>query len=136
MSHARLAFLALALCGSAHPQKAFQLDISGPWRLSQDDRPAYAQTAFDDHLWPTVELPWPDPPPRGIYWLRRLAELPEGTDASQAELTLGAIAEAYEVYINGVPAGKAADSQIVRRRSRASARFPCRPKRREPAASW
>lgn len=38
---------------------------------------------------------------RGGFWLRRSVELPPGFDGTRLQLTLGAIRDGYEVFING-----------------------------------
>ncbi len=81
---------------------AQSVDLSGEWRRSTDDQAAYSQPAFDDGAWEKIRLPWTSFPPHGIYWLRRSIALPPGLDRTQAVLTLGPIAEVYEVYVNGV----------------------------------
>ncbi len=78
------------------------LDLAGDWRRSIDDRPDYARMEFDDRAWETVRLPWIEAPPLGVYWLRRSVELPREIDSSQAVITLGPVAEVYEVFLNGV----------------------------------
>ena len=98
-----LVALALPLCGQ---QPALHLDLSGEWRQSTGDDPAFAQPAFDDSAWRRIQLPASVEPPRGITWLRRQVILPEWADASRLTLTLGTFAETYEVYVNGRKVGE------------------------------
>ncbi len=96
------AFAQTAPASETAQSSGFLVDLSGPWRLSPDDRPAYAAPDYDDRAWPSLELP------RGVtyfhgksYWLRRSAQLPAAVDRTQVSLTLGAIQDVYEVYVNG-----------------------------------
>ena len=90
-------------------QNALYLDLSGPWRFPATDDPRHAQPDLDDSQWRTLTLPIADTPsfnqpipgaPR-IYWLRRRVELPTGTDRTRLALTLGAIRNGYEIYLDG-----------------------------------
>ncbi len=90
-----LALLATSLWGQS-------ADLAGEWRRSTDDQTDYSRPDFDDRAWETIRLPWSNYPPAGIYWLRRSVDLPPGIDPSQAALTLGPVAEVYEVFVNGV----------------------------------
>ena len=91
-----LLLLALPLAA----QNALYLDLSGPWHMLAGDNPAYAARDFDDRQWTTVNTPLSSAA-RGQFWMRRRADLPPGTDRSRLALTLGALASAYEVYVNG-----------------------------------
>ena len=90
-------------------QNALYLDLSGTWRLQASDDPRYAQPDLDDSRWRTLVLPVPNglgtaqpiPGISTIYWLRRRVELPAGTDRTRLALTLGAIRDGYEVYLDG-----------------------------------
>ena len=97
----RSIFVGLLLAAAACAQS---VDLSGEWRKSPDDRPAYAQPDLDDHAWEKVYLPWTAAPPAGgIYWLRRSVGLPPSLDSSRLAITLGPVAEVYELHVNGVP---------------------------------
>lgn len=85
-------------------QNALYLDLSGPWRFQATDDPRYAQPGLDDSQWRTLTLPIADTPIPGvtrIYGLRRRVELPTGTDRTRLALTLGAIWNGYEIYLDG-----------------------------------
>ncbi len=102
----RIRILVLLLAASSLlAQSALQIDLSGEWRKSADDQPAYAQPDFDDHAWNTVPLTWTSRPPVATYWLRRSIDLPDWADRSQLVLSLGPVSEIYEVYVNGVRIG-------------------------------
>ncbi|MBI4902941.1 MAG: serine/threonine-protein phosphatase [Acidobacteria bacterium] len=97
----KLLLLLFACAPSLSAQTGPLLDLSGEWRMSADDRPAYADPQFDDRTWKTVRLPWTQRPPIGTYWLRRGVDVPVGFSPATAFLTVGPVGEAYEVYING-----------------------------------
>ena len=94
----RQIFAMILLAAAAEGQS---LDLAGEWRRSTDDRPDYARAEFDDLAWETVQLPWIEAPPLGVYWLRRSVELSKEIDPAQAVITLGPVAEVYEVFLNG-----------------------------------
>jgi len=103
----RLSFILAALPLQA--QNALYVDLSGAWRLQAGDDPSYAQPSLDDSEWRTIPVPlaWTGSPTQSIpgnpriYWLRRRVELPAGTDRTRLALTLGAIHDGYEVYVDG-----------------------------------
>ena len=107
---------------SAFGQSALHIDLSGLWRMSADDRPEYASADFDDSSWAPAQLPWTVPLPNNAFWLRRTVDLPEWADRRQLAITIGPVREMYELYINGVLAGKTGplvetDAQIARDRT-------------------
>lgn len=77
------------------------IDLSGEWRRSPDDRPEYANLAFDDRGWQSVRLPWKRPESpiamEEVYWLRRNVELPPDSGRSGLVLTIGPVREVYEL---------------------------------------
>lgn len=90
-------------------QNSLYLDLSGPWRLAPGDDPRFSEPSLDDSRWRTLNVPIPDDrgasqPIAGvttIYWLRRRVELPAGTDRTRLALTLGAIRDGYQLYVDG-----------------------------------
>ncbi len=87
-------------------EQALFIDLTGEWRQSADDNPAYALPDFDDRSWSTVTLPWQQEPKAGVFWLRRSVDLPGWADKTQLALTLGPVRPIYEVYINGALVGQ------------------------------
>ena len=87
------------------------IDLSGDWRIQEEDRPEFSKPDFDDRAWGVERLPLKPPPftltrrgdrrPVGYWWLRRTVELPEWADVSQLAITLGGMNEVYEVFVNG-----------------------------------
>ncbi len=91
---------------TASAQSLPWIDISGNWRTIDGDDMRYAEPGFDDSVWSEVNLPMPIPRKPSVFlWLRRTVEIPPNVDLSDLSLTLGAISEAYEVYVNGVMVG-------------------------------
>ena len=87
---------------AALAQSATWFDLSGEWRMSPDDRSEYAAPDLDDRSWATLTLPRGGQYFHGIrYWLRRRVDLPVGTNRRRLALTLGALQDVYEVYVNG-----------------------------------
>ena len=92
--------------------------------MSPDDKAEYAAPGFNDSGWPILVLPRGETYFHGKeYWLRRHARLPETVDRSQVSLTLGALQDVYEVYVNGKLIGATGnfnsfeDAQIPRART-------------------
>jgi sigma-B regulation protein RsbU (phosphoserine phosphatase) len=101
----RLVFGFLLATMAAAGQGALYIDLSGEWRASVDDNPAYATPGFDDSAWRLAPLPRVEMPPVGTTWLRRQITVPEWAGRSELALTLGTFAEVYEVYFNGTRIG-------------------------------
>jgi len=110
----RSLILAFLLSISAFAQNPLYLDLSGEWRIMQGDQPDFARADFDDTRWPAIQLPRHQLPPFGFAWLRRQVELPSGTDTSQLALTLGMVAESYQIYCNGILVASVGGFQIGR----------------------
>ncbi len=97
-------------------QNALDVDLSGPWRVHGGDDPAFARPDFDDSQWRTVDLPLATRGPSGSFqeipgivasgdrtgfWLRRRVLLPAGTDPTRLAISIGAIKDGVEVWVNG-----------------------------------
>ncbi|MBI3208046.1 MAG: SpoIIE family protein phosphatase [Candidatus Solibacter usitatus] len=93
----RLSFTLMfwAVCAA----NAQYVDLTGDWRISKDDNPRYAETAFDDSSLGAVKLPWEMERPIGVYWLRKTVPAPPAN--LDMALVIGSVNESYEVYING-----------------------------------
>ena len=98
-----LAFLLLA--GSAYDQNSLYVDISGAWKFADRDDPACSQPDFDDAKWQTLEFPVSpglSQVPDSLFWLRRQVGLQPDAGLTNVVMTLGGMAEAYVVYVNGL----------------------------------
>ena len=105
----------LASATLAFGQNALLVDLGGAWRWSGEDRPAFADPSFDDSAWRTFSLPMGEQLPFDGYsrvrsgWLRRRVHLPSGIDRDQLAVTLGVVADVYEVWANGQRIGQTGD---------------------------
>ena len=102
-------------------QNPVWIDLSGSWQMTFEDRPVFAQPAYDDHAWQSLTLPGGLPAVRsGVHlrgWMRRRVELPPGTDCTHLALTLGVITQSrYEVWLNGqrLPSSESVDPADTR----------------------
>src|ERR1017187_7260572 len=102
-------------------QNPLWIDLSGSWQMTFQDRPEFAQPAYDDHAWESLTLPGGLPTIRsGVHfrgWMRRRVELPAGTDCTHLALTLGVITQSrYEVWLNGqrLPSSESLDPADAR----------------------
>src|SRR5579862_3428636 len=100
---ARICLLLLSVIGAA----AQSVNLSGPWKLSLSDDPHVAQAGVDDSTWPTVTLPQREPRNQRVYWLRRTVPAPAITGPMR--ITIGLVAESYELYVNGSRIGDTGD---------------------------
>jgi serine phosphatase RsbU (regulator of sigma subunit) len=98
--------IALLLLAAA-AATAQPVNLSGQWKFSLADDPRLAQPAIDDSGWPAVTLPQRTPRNERIYWLRRTLAAP--TQTGPLHVTIGLVAESYEVYANGSRIGDTGD---------------------------
>lgn len=113
----------LALCkDDTRVQDIITADLkrSDNWyrQLNAEDRgisdPAnnWNSETYDDTQWPTVDIPgyFRTIPTlqklHGCVWFRKKVIIPQGVGLTNAMLFLGAIIDADEVFINGIPVGK------------------------------
>ncbi len=104
MSRLKATALLLFAVASAAAQPT---DLSGRWKLDLADDPLAAQPRTDDSGWPEVSLPWRNPSNESVYWLRRT--IPAPTLPGENKLTLGLLAESYQVFANGAKIGDTGD---------------------------
>ncbi|HUA57312.1 MAG TPA: SpoIIE family protein phosphatase [Verrucomicrobiae bacterium] len=97
--------LLLFAASSLPAETMFRLDMAGEWRFMAGDNLAYAQPSFDDSAWTTRSLPRRADPPVGYSWLRRRFVLPSDTPQGPLFVSLGTLAEGYEIWCNGVRIG-------------------------------
>ena len=90
-------------------QHPLYLDLSGPWRMRDGDNLQWARPDYDDSGWRTIQLPHVFPFHEklepGFLWLRRTVDVSPNDAGEPLALTVGAISEIYEVWVNGVRAG-------------------------------
>jgi len=83
----------------------FRLNLAGEWRFMAGDNLAYADPHFDDSAWTTRSLPRQVDPPMGYSWMRRRFVLPSQTPQGALFITLGTLADSYEIWCDGVRIG-------------------------------
>ena len=108
----------LAMTSLTFGQNALRVDVSGEWRWRAEDRPVFAESAFDDAAWTVFVLPRGARHAQPGYeeirgWLRRRVQLPAGVDRNSLALTLGTVADAYEVWVNGQRVGRSGDFESL-----------------------
>ncbi len=102
---------------SQPPQLRAVLALDGPWRFATGDDPRWADPAFDDSSWPTVDLNREVPDQdvdsySGYAWYRlrldpqQLADMTRLSGSAPLELMItGNSTGQLEAYVNGVQAG-------------------------------
>lgn len=99
--------ITLLLLLAAASAAAQPVNLSGEWKLSLVDEPRWAQPDADDSRWPAVTLPQRTPRTERIYWLRRTVPAP--ATSGELQVTVGLVAESYEIYANGLRIGDTGD---------------------------
>jgi hypothetical protein len=101
-------FLVFLLAASAFAaENTVYLDLSGPWRTSQEDSLRFSAPDFDDSGWGTVRVPLGprlnelqlESPPYEVIWLRRVVGLPETASGTALALTVGAMGPSYRIFV-------------------------------------
>jgi enterochelin esterase-like enzyme len=88
----------------------FGLDLSGTYRFSTGDDPAWKEPGFDDSAWAQVQAPDTSfnqgfDNYDGFAWFRREFTLPAEAEGVNLIASMGFIDDADEVYLNGVLIG-------------------------------
>ncbi len=102
-----LAAICLALAATAAAaQQGFEVDLSGEWRFSTGDNPAWARPDFDDSDWDILRAPalWDRfgyADYDGFGWYRRWFTAPPGADKVGCLMIIGGVDDHDWVYING-----------------------------------
>lgn len=86
------------------------LDLAGTWRFSLGDDPAWAEPAFDDSAWTTLQVPEVDGAPQftgydGFGWYRLSFDLPADAAGANLVASLGFVDDVDEAFLNGVRIG-------------------------------
>jgi sialate O-acetylesterase len=87
------------------------IKLSGNWRFSIGDDPAWADPEFDDKGWSRVRAPdqWEDQGYEnynGFAWYRTTFKFPTNRGTDGMFLALGQIDDADQVFVNGVEVGQ------------------------------
>ncbi len=95
---------------SAKPEHSPSL--SGSWKISLEDRPQFADPAFDDSAWDAIEFPgsfmdYAEKNGRyeGVCWIRKKVMIGPDLNEGNIGLCLGRIGNADETFVNGVRVG-------------------------------
>lgn len=95
---------------TAQDDATVSLDLSGTWRFTLGDDPAYADPAFDDSGWTELQVPEVDGAPQfddydGFGWYRLTFDLPAGASGANSVASLGFLDDVDEAYLNGTLIG-------------------------------
>lgn len=83
---------------------ALHIDLSGDWRMSRADDARFAEPGFDDSSWAVERVPLSREATydvRAGYWLRKAVILPGGPERPVLTITIGAVPEPFEFFLNG-----------------------------------
>ncbi len=104
-------FILLLTSLSFQGQKMDEIvDLSGVWKFSIGDNPAWADPGFDDTNWEWLSVPgsWEE---KGFHgydgyaWYRKTFQMPKSAENLNLYLQLGYIDDVDEVYVNGKKIG-------------------------------
>ncbi len=95
-------FLLLVLTATAQGQDGV-MNVE-TWKVQSGDNSAWAAPDFDDHDWPAGELPGVRV--AGFRWYRATVTIPAKWKDESLALAFGPMGEAFEVFVDGVPAGR------------------------------
>lgn len=95
---------------AAADSASVNLDLSGTWKFVAGDAPEYADPAFDDAAWTSLQVPQTDGAPQfadydGFGWYRLTFDLPAGADGQNLVASLGFLDDVDEAFLNGVKIG-------------------------------
>jgi enterochelin esterase-like enzyme len=95
-----------AVAAAAEDEATVALDLSGTWRFTLGDDPAYADPAFDDSGWTELQVPEVDGAPQfddydGFAWYRLTFDLPAGAEGANLVASLGFLDDVDEAFLNG-----------------------------------
>jgi sialate O-acetylesterase len=86
------------------------LKLSGTWRFSVGDDPAWSNPDFDDKSWSRVRAPnvWEDQGYEGyngFAWYRTRFKFPSNKGSENMSISIGRVDDVDEVFVNGVRVG-------------------------------
>ena len=88
---------------------AQSVDLTGAWRVSFSDSPAYSRCDFDDSNWKQTQVPggWKGDSGgfEGTGWLRIKFTVPDSPTPQDMIVTLGAVDDEDQTYFNGEQIG-------------------------------
>ena len=93
---------------AAAPDNSVSIDLAGSWQFSTGDDLAWADPAFDDSAWSSIQVPGDGAPFAnydGFAWYRLTFDLPAEAQGSNLVASLGFLDDVDEAYLNGVRIG-------------------------------
>jgi LPXTG-motif cell wall-anchored protein len=92
----------------AAPDNSVSIDLAGSWQFTKGDDLAYADPAFDDSAWTSIQVPGEGTPfvdYDGFAWYRLTFDLPGEAQGANLVASLGFLDDVDEAYLNGVRIG-------------------------------
>jgi hypothetical protein len=85
------------------------VNLSGQWRFAPQDNSSFSQVTFDDSKWQLLHVPTPWGRQghysfSGVGWYRlnvHIKQMGQTAENEQIGITIGKIADSYELYVNG-----------------------------------
>lgn len=100
--------LGAAPAAAAAPDNTVSIDLEGSWQFMIGDDPGYANPAFDDSGWASIQVPGDGTPfvgYDGFAWYRLTFDLPAEAEGTNLVASLGFLDDVDEAYLNGVLIG-------------------------------
>ena len=98
----KLCFIGLVfLCAACVSAKSISIPITGSWKYAFGDSSSWADPAFNDSNWKSVEVPCKLPITEGDGWLwiRRTLTVPEALKGQPVYLNMGKSPSDMEIYM-------------------------------------
>ena len=93
---------------AAAPDNSVSIDLAGSWQFTKGDDLAWADPAFDDSAWSSIQVPGDGTPfdkYDGFAWYRLTFDLPAEAEGANLVASLGFLDDVDEAYLNGVRIG-------------------------------
>ncbi|MCR2800070.1 alpha/beta hydrolase-fold protein [Microbacterium sp. zg-Y818] len=97
-----------ALAAPAPAAGTVSIDLEGAWSFTRGDDPSYADPAFDDSAWQSIQVPGDGSPfddYDGFAWYRLDFTLPADAEGNNLVASLGFLDDVDEAFLNGVRIG-------------------------------
>ena len=93
---------------AAAVDNSVSIDLAGSWQFSTGDDLGWADPAFDDSAWSSIQVPGDGAPFAnydGFAWYRLTFDLPAAAQGANLVASLGFLDDVDEAYLNGVRIG-------------------------------
>ncbi|MDJ0334622.1 alpha/beta hydrolase-fold protein [Salinibacterium sp. G-O1] len=100
--------LVVGVAPAAAAENSVSIDLEGSWQFTLGDDPTYADPAFDDSGWSSIQVPGDGSPfvsYDGFAWYRLTFDLPAQAEGTNLVASLGFLDDVDEAYLNGVLIG-------------------------------